>query len=254
MTRTLVHFFPLGMNVTAPYPVVVEVSVMGAGQSKRSVVIEGARLGQPDGIRLDELFGFFADDKSAPQTLSTLSPVNNNAPRLLALEVKMSIPAHRISLLPSSCVIEIQSNAHSVRFFPVSMEKTSTALGRQAPQNPQRLVPLVKDSSWLTSVMTVNTSSRPWKPALFSRQVSEAGDRSDRALALGDMGGESVIERSADNGTFAADPHQMGVHELSLGLSRTSSLYLGGAREAGTAAYMMLRDATSKKLLSIVGF
>src|SRR5690606_18742719 len=56
VTRPYVHFFPHSANTTAPYPVVATITIFGAGLKTASVSLEGARLSQPDGVRLDAIF------------------------------------------------------------------------------------------------------------------------------------------------------------------------------------------------------
>ena len=62
LSRTVVHFFPSGGGVTAPYPancmlnlfsLTVDESIGGLAHKleEKKIVLEGARLSQPDGVR-----------------------------------------------------------------------------------------------------------------------------------------------------------------------------------------------------------
>ena len=56
LTRTVVHFFPAARGVASPYSVSCRLTLFGGGIERRSVVLEGARLNQPDGLFVDEAF------------------------------------------------------------------------------------------------------------------------------------------------------------------------------------------------------
>ena len=53
LTRTIVHFFPSEGGITAPFPATCALRIFGQGLIEKKVVIEGARLSHPDGVRVE---------------------------------------------------------------------------------------------------------------------------------------------------------------------------------------------------------
>jgi hypothetical protein len=94
--QTSVHFFPSCGDVTAPYPARCKLHLFGAGNSKQSgarysVLVDGARLSQPEGVELSNAFPF----------------LNDGQIRLLGLEIEVSTMQPRLDLTCSRCVIEL---------------------------------------------------------------------------------------------------------------------------------------------------
>ncbi len=54
--RTAIHFFPYSGSISATYPVELTLSIFGNDFETVQITMEGARLSQPDGIILDQVF------------------------------------------------------------------------------------------------------------------------------------------------------------------------------------------------------
>ncbi|MCB0340447.1 MAG: hypothetical protein KDD53_12625, partial [Bdellovibrionales bacterium] len=76
LLRSIFHFFPSALGVTVPYPAECRISLFGDGFGMRQVVLQGARLNQPDGVRLEDAF---------PSLLES-------APSLLGIEITITSP------------------------------------------------------------------------------------------------------------------------------------------------------------------
>ncbi len=54
--KTAIHFFPYSGSISSTYPVELTLSVFGNDFETVQITMEGARLSQPDGIILDQVF------------------------------------------------------------------------------------------------------------------------------------------------------------------------------------------------------
>lgn len=101
VTKPVVHFFPYSATASAPYPVLCNISIFANGLKKRSVALEGARLSQPDGVRLDGIFDVLTD----------------GYPGLVGIEVELVSQQRRIDLSASQVIIELIQGRSSTRYF-----------------------------------------------------------------------------------------------------------------------------------------
>lgn len=122
-TTTLVHFLPAARIVSAPYPCVCKLSIFGnaGGRSvNKQIVLEGARLKQPDGIRIQDVFSEVLELRG-----------------LYGISVELTTLQPRIDLDASLCIIEILAGGNSVRYRPQLVsgrsESAAQALGIKSP-------------------------------------------------------------------------------------------------------------------------
>jgi hypothetical protein len=106
LTKTVVHFFPAARGVASPYAVSCRLTLFGDGTERRSVVLEGARLNQPDGLFVEEAF---------PELLAMAGAGAGTA----GLELELFTDQPRVDVGPSRCVFEYHSGLNVVRFNPV---------------------------------------------------------------------------------------------------------------------------------------
>ena len=106
LSRTVVHFFPSGGGVTAPYPancmlnlfsLTVDESIGGLAHKleEKKIVLEGARLSQPDGVRLDQAF----------------EDLSQGVKGFFGITVELSTGQPKVDLSGSSCIIEHSSKS-----------------------------------------------------------------------------------------------------------------------------------------------
>lgn len=91
-TRTALHFFPFAGSISATYQADISIKVFGNDLEEVDVVLEGARLSQPDGLFLDEIFPILFE----------------NYQGFFGIEVEVNCDQQQVSdLSSSSCIIEI---------------------------------------------------------------------------------------------------------------------------------------------------
>lgn len=218
VSQTMVHFFPVGKGISAPYPANCTVNVFGplkgAGQGvqRKRVTLDGARLSQPDGVFLNQAFedleqeGFFG----VSVELSTVQP--------------------RIDLSTSSCVIEFCSRAGSVKYWP----KLPPGRGEE---NSQATALVLNDNLTSTSVVVVNCREESFSPSLSVN----VGERTPLDLSgRYQVEAESVAEISI---TEIISAQKTGVNEAA-GFSIE-------AYPADVAVFTVYRDYNTRKPISV---
>lgn len=100
ITKTIVHFYPSSGPVVAPYEILSTFTLFGEGIETQTIGIEGARLSQPDGVPLEELFQDLREPRANP----------------LGVKVELSSTTARGRLDGSECVIELKSRGSSLKY------------------------------------------------------------------------------------------------------------------------------------------
>lgn len=109
--KTAVHFFPYGGSISATYPVDLTLTIFAEEFETVEVTMEGARLSQPEGIVIDQVFPALLTDYSG----------------LYGLKIKITCNKQLgLDLIGSSCMTELFYPEGVVRFaakeFDNSME------------------------------------------------------------------------------------------------------------------------------------
>jgi len=238
--RSRVHFFPNAAVPGGPYTVSCSLTVFGKGLERRSVVLDGARLGHPDGLRLEDAFPMLRNDYSG----------------LLGLEIELSYPQERINLLPSHVSIELASADGAIVFsalpFVVKRESEAVDYGRtpgesasqKGKQRPSIGVALL-DKGTQTSLVMINASRDTHRPKLL-----KSGEMGPEPLPVGTVGAQSVIEIPLDDLlTKGAARHEALWGEV--GLQQVVVHDDNPSHERGY--YLLYRDAVTKRPYSVVG-
>lgn len=137
LSKTIVHFFPASGAAIIPYPAECKISIFSSNLERRSVILEGGRLGQPDGVRLEDAFPEIADGGIV----------------LAGIEIELSTNQPKVDLSGSACIVEIALKGQSVRFQAKRADiKTGSVLeGRPGI--------LLQDDRSVTSLVAVNGNS-----------------------------------------------------------------------------------------------
>ena len=229
ITRTVVHFFPFSSGVSAPYGTDCRFTVFGGGLTTRAVVLDGARLGQPDGVRVDDVF---------PE----VSSVGDG--RLVGLQIDLECAQQRVDLSASGCVIEIaRSEGGAVRFRPAQIE----AAARTQDVTP----PLIacRDRFQSTSLVVVNRTGDPFSPLVRIRPVgARPWDGAVELISLSTpaVGPDSVEEIPFDDVVWEEATRQ----ECSWGESMSRALDLGGP-PPGVVMYACYREPEHRRPVSV---
>lgn len=185
--RSRIHFFPTAGNTGGHYPVVCSLTMYGKGFEKRTVQLDGGRINQPDGLRLEDAFsGVHAEHQS-----------------LFGLDIGLSVAQGRLNLLPSQVFVESVSpqlnllysgapfaGAGGIRDHRPEGVEQGNRHGSEARAVSGRrigMVALEEDKS--ASLVIVNGSDAVVKP-----QVSFILEGAETSTHLGTVAANSVFE------------------------------------------------------------
>ncbi|MBN8549300.1 MAG: hypothetical protein J0M12_08305 [Deltaproteobacteria bacterium] len=232
VTRSVVHFFPASVNVAGPYAAQCKLSLFGKDIERKSVVLEGARFGQPDGFRLDDVFPQLQEGTSG----------------FFGLEFELSTTQPRTDLSASTCVIELSSRGQSCRFWPRRYIQDTEPSPRSAliPRTAATRSPLaLKDPFSASSLVIVNGTAEAFSPKFLQRRPSAESEPS--LLSLDSLAPATVVEFDVSElATVGQEPV-----ECSWGLVRAAGLWLSEPLPEGAVAYMMYRDVVTRRPVSV---
>ncbi len=262
VTRASVHFFPNSDNVTAPYPANCAITLFGGGVDSRSVVLEGGRLSNPDGLRLDDAFPELKADASG----------------MFGLAVELTSPQQsRLNMAGSGCVIELSSHGYCCRFRPARLleqpsEQEKARIRRQAKEGvssssascrcPSKTGIALKDVAHTTSLVVVNGSEYRVRAVDHRKSVQSESVMPQPKKAIGEVLPQSVFEFPFGDEFFEGGLEQecswgklkSQALNLSLEVVRESEEVFGGEPVllgASVAAYVVYRDANSRRIVSV---
>jgi hypothetical protein len=232
--RSRVHFFPSSGATAGHYPVACELTIFGKGIESRSVRLDGGRLNQPDGIRLEDAF---------PSLLSETSG-------LCGLQVVLETSQGRLNLVNSRVVIEMVSPQFSLSFSAapcrprvVADDEASTDAKEFVPEQEMLLGLAVNDQFLSPSLVAVNAGDELLRPEL--RHVLRD---SEVPLHVGTIAGRSVVEFPLDE-TLC----KQGVPHEALWGSTVVEKFWGEmqGKLADVSWYLLNRHPVTKRPLSV---
>lgn len=231
--KTRVHFFPSAGASGGHFPVSCTLTLFGKGIERRSVLLDGGRLNQPDGLRLEDAFPVLRGEVSG----------------VFGLELQLSCPQGRVNLLSSQAAVEFVSSSSSMMygcapFAPMTEEVDEPPLSdRLIEQKPRSSAAIaVQDAELSSSLVIVNSSAEPLKPELGHTALGAA-----KPLHVGTLSPETVVEVPLDEALFK-DSLQRGTI---WGSTRVEKMVLPEAARAAQASYYLLfRDPATKRPVS----
>ena len=236
--KTRVHFFPTAGSTASHQPITCVLSLFGKGIEKRTVMLDGGRLNQPDGVRLEEAF----------------PTLRNEASGIFGLEIQLSSQQGRVNLLSSQAAIELISPQASIMYYSapfvpdvdevVASEPGADISQRLAAARRRSFVGVgVQDAFLTTSLIMVNSTNETVRPAIFHGVGEEA-----QSLPVGNISPESAMEIPLEESLF----RNTTPHECLWGLSRAEKISVGpDSLTPHTAFYVMYRDPVSKRPISV---
>ena len=236
--KTRVHFFPTAGSATSHQPITCVLSLFGKGIEKRAVMLDGGRLNQPDGVRLEEAF----------------PTLRNEASGIFGLEMQLSSQQGRVNLLSSQAAIELVSPQTSIMYYSapfvpdvdeaVAPEPQGDLSQRLAAARRRSFVGIgVQDAFLTTSLIMVNSTNETVRPAIFHGVGEEA-----QSLPVGTISPESAMEIPLEESLFKKTTP----HECLWGLSRAEKISVGpDSLTPHTAFYVMYRDPVRKRPVSV---
>lgn len=228
------HFFPSSVGVAGPYGAQCKLTLFGKDVEKKSVTLEGARFGQPDGFRLDDVF---------PQ-------LQEGVNGFFGLEFEITSTQPRTDLSASACVLELSSRGQSCRFWPRRFVQDLEPPPRGSPvprTAPARPMAALKDAFTTSSLVIVNGTPEAFDPAFLvaGSTTSESGELT--RLEIEPLAAHSVVEIDVSDtatGTFDA-------LQCSWGLVRSGGIWLQNPLPDNVIAYAMYRDVTTRRPVSV---
>ncbi len=231
--RSRVHFFPSAGSTAGHYPVACELTLFGKGVESRSVRLDGGRLNQPDGIRLEDAF---------PSILSEISG-------LCGLQVCMESSQGRINLLNSRVVVEMVSPQFTLAFaaapFRVAQSPDKSSPDAQGGEAVERkLVGLaIHDQIFSSSLVAVHAGGDLIRP-----ELCHVLRDSEVPLHVGTVAGHSVVEFPLDEAVC-----RQGVRHEALWGSTVIEKFWGEmpGELSDVSWYLLNRDPVTKRPMSV---
>ena len=230
--RSRVHFFPTAGTTAGHYPVSCHLTLFGKGIERRSVLLEGGRLNQPDGIRLEDAFPSLANEGSG----------------MYGIEVALECPQGRLDLRNSRAVIEMVPPEFSLSYGAAALK----ANAENSEEDPNSEVSpssesvsgiAVEDESVVPSLVIVNSTSELIRPDL--RHLLRGAES---PLHIGTVAPESAVEFALDESLCKGAQS----HETLWGRAVVEKFW--GAIPNGDGkveCYILSRDRVSKRPVSV---
>ncbi len=235
--KTRVHFFPSAGASGGHSAVSCVLTLFGKGIEKRSVMLDGGRLNQPDGLRLEDAFPALRGEVSGA----------------FGLEIQLSCPQSRVNLLTSQTAVEFVSSSSSMMYGGAPFEPMQEEADDQAaaplsdrlqaikPRSPAAVA--VLDGALTSSLVILNAGPDTLKP-----EISHSVGEGSRPLHVGALSPESVVEVPLEEAMFRESVER----ETLWGATRVEKMVLAeSARSPEASYYLLYRDPASKRPVSV---
>ncbi len=227
--RSRVHFFPSAGATSGHYPVVCDLTIFGKGVERRTVRLDGGRLNQPDGVRLEDAFPALAGETSG----------------ICGLEVRLECAHGRINLLPSRVYIEMVSPQFVLSYVADKFraeEEVAGAEGSLSSAAARSMVAL-HEHNLSASLVIVNGGDDLIRPEI--RHF--AGGR-EAPLHVGTVAALSAVEFPLEEALFR---HAV-AHETLWGKAVVEKFWSEATpNQSQSAWYILYRDPVSKRPISV---
>ncbi len=207
-------------------------TIFGRGIERRSVQLDGGRLNQPDGLRIEDAF----------------PSLNLEGAGLIGLEFQLTCPQGRVDITKSRIVMEMISPDFSVAYSagqlkPERLEsELDTAIEPHVGETPMVGVGL-RDANSTSSLVIINSEGDAVRP-----ELKHSGVEGESPLQIGTAAAHSVTEFPLDE-VLARQGH---LRETLWGPIKVDRMWGGVPANSDSIAYYMLyRDPTSKQPLSV---
>ncbi len=235
VTRSIVHFFPASVNMAGPYSAQCKLTLFQKDNEPRSVSLEGARFGQPDGFRLDDVF---------PQ-------LQEGASGFFGLEFEIATTQPRTDLSASSCVIELSSRGQSCRFWPRKyLQDSDTSVKAAVLPKPSldRSMLALKDAFFSSSLVIVNNGAEVFSPKLLAAGQATPTGGELRNISVDLVTARGVVEIDLTDSATADVP----ALECSWGLVRAGGIWNAESLPEQVSMYALYRETVTRRPVSVV--
>lgn len=235
--KTRVHFYPSAGSASGHHAISCLFTLFGKGIEKRSVLLDGGRLNQPDGVRLEDAFPSLRTEASG----------------IFGLEIELSCQQSRLPLQSSLAAVELVSPQSTVMYMSVPFLPSGESAGGEQkgegesklshPRRQSFMGVGLQDAYFSTSLVMVNSSDEVVRPGVFHRSGEDA-----TALQVGTLAAHSAVEIPLEESLFK----ESSPHECMWGLTRAEKVAVdANSITPQTAYYLMYRDTVSKRPLSV---
>ncbi len=239
--RSRVHFFPSAGATSGHYPVTCDLTIFGKGIERRTVRLDGGRLNQPDGIRLEDAFPSLASETSG----------------VCGIEVRLECSHGRINLLPSRVFIEMVSPQFVLSYVAAGFQAEETVVGAksvvsavtgaeagaEASAQAGTVMVALHEKGAAASLVIVNSGDELIRP-----EVQHCAGGQEARLHIGTVAAESVVEFPLDETLFR---HAI-TRETLWGSVLVEKLWMTTSAERARAEwYILYRDPVSKRPISV---
>lgn len=279
VTQTCVHFFPAADAVTAPYPALCNLTLFHKNVGRKSVVLEGGRLGNPDGVWAKDAFPGLTEEGTG----------------LFGMEVDVACSQPRIDVSGSGCVIELASQGLLTRFWPKRRPARQSSQENSAAFRPRSTRDAeisggesngakelngicIYDPFQTTSIIVVNGSERAVLVLLQSCGEGMAGGLQNGPAEYVaepikfEVGAQAVVEYGFGESFYQGggsqecswgvlktravavnfEPAPVPPAGAEMGLPQPASSTTDSLLGASLAAFMVYRESSSGRIVSVV--
>lgn len=267
VTKTFMHFLPAAAGIGAPYPVDLKVTVGGSSLPRRTLSVDGARLGHPDGFRLED----------------AIPAITQQVSGIYLLQIDLVPTQQRIDLSASALILELQYQQGAVRYLPrrVRSEENSSKLLKSSSETQGTLGSIMsrgvfnanaanstgfalKDPSLFASVVILNSSPDPIVARIFSSRVDEAvasltvAADSVKECDLLDLGLDHASKLDCSWGSVEVEAFRVlfepsGPEVFDVGNQNVPQAFsVEHTFGAAVAAYVVYREKNSRRISSVV--
>lgn len=278
VTKTFVHFLPAAAGIGAPYHVDLKVTVGGSSLPRRTFSVDGAKLGYPDGFRLEE----------------AVTALSQQVSGLYLIKVDLFPTQQRVDLANSCILIELQYQQASVRYLPrrinsriSGLDNVKAKVSKSRHDVPEHLGTVmsrgifnpdvsdatafaIRDSTLFASIVILNSSSSPIVARIFSSRMEDAvgsitvNPDSVKECDLVDLGLTHSSKLDSTWGSIEVEAFRVSFEpdaraEVEDGKSpivnqtkESNSSLMDRNLGAAAAAYVVYRDRNSRRISSVV--
>ena len=266
LTHTTVHFFPSSGSVTAPYPASVKLSIFSPEFGEKRVTLEGARLSQPDGVRLADAFSILSEPRA-----------NDQKTTWFGLSIEASTLESKVDLTASQCLIEFSGKGRSAKFSPKRIKNSMISDKQNEVSAWVQAEPAVifRDQLINSTIVIVNASSESLATPLsfISESITRAieGGRTQQEVkllpvALAPIGPLSTYEVGVEDSVTANTTNSSLIHPQITGSTgarepTTSSVSFGNIKQqtvlshlserSDCAAYVVYREILNRRIIAV---
>jgi hypothetical protein len=221
MSRSVIHLLPATRGGMAAQPVSCVIELFGDRPDSTEVAIDGMRLNQPDGIRLEEAFPRLREGGNS----------------LVGIAVNLDSAQQKGDLSSSICELEVISRNKSVR-FKMALRKDNSV--------ERSTIPIISDTFTQTSLILTNQGSQYIEVQLAPQ--ANLDNLNSQPLTNISIAPFSVSEYNLGSMFLLGSAP----FNCQWGETRLATTFLIGQLPPEVAAFIVYRENSSKRIQSVL--